>query len=1631
MKSKILLKYATASAMALFLMTVASVTVNAGGFDSDEIVLNLSFEQPVITQIIIDNESYDRVIIEGLPSIGDTGVPVLPVKPVNVLLPQRGVVESIDVVCNGYVSLGDGFNIELGVEPEEIGSHPHNQSNASINYNVTVPYPTENYHNIGIYNFRGYSILTLNVFPVYYIGETGDLYYYEEITVVIKTSCSGFVNPLFRGFAEDRITLQQKVDDQRMISTYVSRPSPPGSPIGGSSLVDPSDSFDYVIITSDVLKNANGDYTFQDLINYKNERCTRTTIVTIEDIVNDPYYWNNTNHLFNDTQARIRSFITDAYLNWGIEYVLIGGDNDIIPTKILCFRKYWDYQDQCWRYQYGPSDLYYACLDGTFNSDWDVHWGETDDGDDGGDIDLLADIYIGRACVGNVDEVSNFVMKTLTYEATHDSYLSNVLMAGEDLDPAPGWGGDLLDELIDGSTSYGYQTVGIPSNEYAIDTLYDRDWTDHNWPKSEIINRINNNVHIIHHHGDTFHNYDMKMFISDINSITNDKYFFIYSHIGEAGRFDDIDGSDCIAEHLTVKNCHGAFAGIWNSGKIYRILWGPEDYENADQKIARQFWDSIYGESQSNPRMSEIGAANQDSKEDNIYCILDWFVRYRYFDLNLFGDPQVSIKPAVIPAHDIAVDRLRLVNYKTYVPSNETFTVNAVVHNKGTQYDTTIIVNLSIDGTVIEDKLISLLSNEAELVSFDCSLPSGVHQIGVDVQPVAGEDIISNNALDMTIVAGPDVALLDVDISLPIYVNCSNEVLVTVGNLGVTDVSNVIVSLIVDSEVVNNTVISSISNGEIMMISLDWVPESSRWCNVSAFVEPVVDENYASNNYYDNIWVHSVDHIVYVDDDGCGDFGSIQEAIDWVGNGDVVFVYNGVYHENIVVKKPIALVGEDPENTIIDGCGGAYVVEVTVDGVNLSGFTIQNNISSSPLCSGIDVRSDYNVIENNIIANSQNISNELDIGILIVGNYNNVLRNTIYNIESGIVIGLNNNIISHNIINNTEYGIFIFSSCSNIVKNDIFDNGVGIYLDNNDNTFSENNIANNEIGIQQSAGCSNVFVGNNISYNGEGINITCGGSSEVFDNVFHHNNFINNTVLNAYDEGSNIWDDGIGEGNYWSDFEDNPGYPDHYDIPGGDNQDRYPLVDMCIDLGSKPGKPAQLSGPTSGFNMMSYTYSTNTTDPDGDSIYYWFDWGDGTYSDWIGPFDSGEECNISHVWDKQGVFSIRVKSRDTIGLESDWSDPFVMEIVNRRPSQPAMPDGETFGGCGGIGYSYDYTSAAVDFDGDRLYYWFEWGDGLCTGWMGPYASGEVVVSLNHEWQNPGEYSIIVKVKDSFNEETEWSVPLVVTMNGAPGKPDIPDGPTSIHRLIEYSYSTSTIDPEDEQVHYLWDWGDGTEEEWDGPWSSGETVEATHSWGLLDPGGDYFVKVQSKDVHGFKSVWSEQLIVCLPEDVPQPCFLAGTKITMANGSLKNIEDIVVGDMVISYDRINNISIATRVKKVYHHGPDEMADYYLIINGDLRVTPNHPLYIDDGWMYADDVEIGDCLFEVNGSNGSSVEIESIEKVFERVPTFNFEIASGNNGLTGVCTYFADGVLVHAQKDIFSIVMQEMMMQEDFSD
>ena len=189
-----------------------------------------------------------------------------------------------------------------------------------------------------------------------------------------------------------------------------------------------------------------------------------------------------------------------------------------------------------------------------------------------------------------------------------------------------------------------------------------------------------------------------------------------------------------------------------------------------------------------------------------------------------------------------------------------------------------------------------------------------------------------------------------------------------------------------------------------------------------------------------------------------------------------------------------------------------------------------------------------------------------------------------------------------------------------------------------------------------------------------------------------------------------------------------------------------------------PATPAAPTGTSHGIINTEYTFSSSTTEPDGDQIYYMFSWGDGTNSGWLGPYNSGQTVTASHSWSTVGDYDVKVSAKDIYDVQSGWSDPLTISITDNNPPDTPTINGQTNGEAG---VTYLYTFCTNDQDGDNVYYFVDWGDETDSDWLGPYDSG-VQASASHSWDTEGTYTIKVKAKDVIGDESGWGT-LDVTM----------------------------------------------------------------------------------------------------------------------------------------------------------------------------------------------------------------------------------------------------------------------------
>ena len=121
--------------------------------------------------------------------------------------------------------------------------------------------------------------------------------------------------------------------------------------------------------------------------------------------------------------------------------------------------------------------------------------------------------------------------------------------------------------------------------------------------------------------------------------------------------------------------------------------------------------------------------------------------------------------------------------------------------------------------------------------------------------------------------------------------------------------------------------------------------------------------------------------------------------------------------------------------------------------------------------------------------------------------------------------------------------------------------------------------------------------------------------------------------------------------------------------------------DQCIQQvtvlpNSSPDTPLPPNGPTSSYLGKKLMFQAQTNDPNNDNIYYKWDFGDGTVSNWDGPHPSGGGAYMPHIYTQVGTFNIKVMAKDFYGAESNWSTALVIQVIRYEYVRADTPQEE-------------------------------------------------------------------------------------------------------------------------------------------------------------------------------------------------------------------------------------------------------------------------------------------------------------------------------------------------------------------
>jgi len=547
-----------------------------------------------VTELALEEK--DGFIIPHLPDevfLSEPGSPLLPQIPINVLIPPDAEATSMEVIPTAQKEITITKKIYPAQNPRPISLKEHlpfNPPNPII-YSQGKEYPSSSSTELRTGTKSGWRIASFVINPVKYLPGEDKIIFYYKLTFRLGYKTAKNYSPI-------SITPSQKELFIKEVRSIVENPEDCEEFAPPLRISDSPDT-DYVIITTTALSTY-----WDNFITWKTKKGFNTTVKTKE--------WITSTYPGRDAQEKIRNFIIDYFQNQGLKYVLLAGDNAVVPCR----------QARAVTGGYTgniPCDLYYADLQWSWDGNRNNIFGEAS----GDTVDFLADIYIGRASVENSSEINTFINKVLTYEKTpvQTAYLKRILLPSVNL--FSGYHGKICNDTIAGITPADWVDLHIvdPSGTSPMKNALDSGY---------------NFCHVPAHGNETglYHQSGSAIYTNtQAGQQTNGQKLTILNSIAcYPGNFEY---SDCLAEEL-MKNPNGAcVAVIMNS----RYGWGTPPTMGPSEKLDVRFYDFFF-----NYDSFEIGVAHARSKDYYASAAGSQQVwRWCVFELNLFGDPAMNM----------------------------------------------------------------------------------------------------------------------------------------------------------------------------------------------------------------------------------------------------------------------------------------------------------------------------------------------------------------------------------------------------------------------------------------------------------------------------------------------------------------------------------------------------------------------------------------------------------------------------------------------------------------------------------------------------------------------------------------------------------------------------------------------------------------------------------------------------------------------------------------------------------------------------------------------------------------------------------------------------------------------------
>ena len=565
----------------------------------------------------------DRTVVHARRAGAETraGRPDVPWISERVVLPDGQRVSGIEVTSVETAPLLDHALLASAIRSQP-GLGPIERTEPDPAYFAAPGYQPAALVELGMQGYQaGQSVALLRVSPVRWQPSSGRL---ERVTRVhvrltlapdsgtplrcLRTDAPWLGGAIVRGAARPASAAAARPGAEPFVATQV--PSLLGSPV------------QYVIITTDELQTQ-----FQRLADWKTQ-CGIPAVVRTLSFIQQNY------PAANDDADRIRQFIRDAYQRWGTQFVLLGGDTDIMPVR-YAWNTYYPFGVG----SFVATDLYFQCLDGSWNQNGNSIYGEgSPDGIDPGDnADLMPEVWVGRAPVDVVAQAQQFVDRTLQYEKTPvGDYENSVLFFSEVLFPqnwSPGMG-TLLDGAQLSEEMLPYLDAN-PALHYA--RLYEN-YTDPRWKpgalqelKSVVVDSLNRGYNIAVHTG---HGYRNVMSCGDDNLTNNDAL-----GLTNGNRLTNMYAIDCTSNAIDFPCLGEAFLHAANGGAVTNIGSTNVDFPTTGRYFEDEYFNLLFTDS-----VTTIGEAFSRQKYPFISSsTMDNVNRWTEMVLLLLGDPSLHI----------------------------------------------------------------------------------------------------------------------------------------------------------------------------------------------------------------------------------------------------------------------------------------------------------------------------------------------------------------------------------------------------------------------------------------------------------------------------------------------------------------------------------------------------------------------------------------------------------------------------------------------------------------------------------------------------------------------------------------------------------------------------------------------------------------------------------------------------------------------------------------------------------------------------------------------------------------------------------------------------------------------------